>query len=487
MLSGVRGYVHRPWANTFSSYPELYLQPDSIEQVQQIVREAAKKGVNIVVTGATHSPSLITWTSGWLINLDKCNRVLKIEESQFYSDVTVEAGLRLRDLNELLAAKKLSLQNLGSISEQSVAGAISTGTHGSSSSHGLVSEQIVSFDIVTDSGDIVEASESKNIDLFEAALLGLGCFGIIVRATIRCVPAFNLRSRAYVLDFDKLLSPQTWNKIFLESEYHRIWWYPYSNKCYVWQADKTDETAEPPLYSFYGTSLGRFFYELLLWVSVRLRPSLTPWVERWLFNRQFDPKTVTKHVGRSDQEINMDCLFKQFVNEWSLPLSDGPKALIEMRDEIYNKSWYVHAPIELRASNTTLPDSIQRKCVLKDAVSAKRGPVYGNTTRPLMDPSPELPYAPLQKISNDQLTLNINATMYRPFKCDPPVGQWYDFFEGVCESYGGKPHWAKIFTANPWTLPENAAKVQRWKAARKQWAPSMLFGGQRWLESKGLN
>lgn len=487
MLGGVRGHIHRPWANTFSSYPELYLRPDSVEQVQQIVREGAKKGVNIVVTGATHSPSIITWTSGWLLNLDNCNRVLKIEDSQYYSDVTVEAGLRLKDLNERLATRKLSLQNLGSISEQSVAGVISTGTHGSSGCHGLISEQIVSFELVTDNGETVEASESKNVDLFQAALLGLGCFGIIVRATIRCIPAFNLRSRAYVLDFDELLSPQKWDTIFHESEFHRIWWYPYSNKCYVWQADKTDEPADPPLYSFYGTSLGRFFYELLLWVSVRFKPSLTPWVERWLFSRQFDSEKITEHVGRGDKEINMDCLFKQFVNEWSLPLVNGPQALIEMRNEILKASWYVHAPIELRASNTTLPDSNQKEDVISDAAAINRGPLYGNTTRPLLDPSPELPYAPLAKISNDQLTLNINATMFRPFKCDPPVKEWYDFFENVCGSNRGKPHWAKIFTRNPWDLPENSAKVQKWKEARKQWAPLMLFGGQRWLESKGLS
>ncbi|KNC28809.1 hypothetical protein FF38_02484 [Lucilia cuprina] len=114
------------------------------------------------------------------------------------------------------------------------------------------------------------------------------------------------------MDVDDLLKHENWTTVFTHSEFHRIWWYPYSNKVYVWQADRTDKPAEPPLYSFYGTKLGRLLYEALLWVAVKVSPALTPRVEAWLFNQQFDSNDVTTHVGRSDQEINMDCLFKQF-------------------------------------------------------------------------------------------------------------------------------------------------------------------------------
>ena len=56
----------------------------------------------------------------------------------------MEAGTRIFELNEYLKRNNLAIQNLGSISDQSIAGLISTGTHGSTQYHGLVSQQVVS-------------------------------------------------------------------------------------------------------------------------------------------------------------------------------------------------------------------------------------------------------------------------------------------------------------------------------------------------------
>lgn len=479
MNLGVAHHTHRTWAQTFTCHPALYFRPETVEDVQEIVREARKARVNVVVTGAAHSPSIIAMTSGWLVSLDNLNSVLAFDEHKEYTDVSAEAGLRLKDLNNQLAERNLALQNLGSISEQSIAGVISTGTHGASYTHGLICEQIVSLDVVTETGEVVTVSDDENRDLFSAVLLGLGAFGVIVRATVRCVPAFNVESRAYVLDFDDLLDSKIWSHIFLQSEYHRIWWYPYSDKVYVWHGEKTTKAAEPPLYSFYGTRLGRLLYEFLLWISVRVSPRLTPFVEKWLFSHQFKENVITTHVGRSDHEINMDCLFKQYVNEWSLPLSRGQEMLRELRQEINAKNFYVHAPIEIRASNTTLPDK-------PVSPNGNPGPIYGNVTRPLLDPSPKLVYREPGRITNEQLTMNLNATMYKPFGCIPDISAWFATFETLSAKYGGKPHWAKNFIINPWVWPENREDLAKWKALRKKWAPNHIFGGQEWLMSKAL-
>lgn len=479
-MEGVRNYVHRPWANTFKCYPELYFQPRSVEAVQEIIKYAKKKQTNLLVTGAAHSPSIIIQTSGLLMNLDKLNKVLYFTPSQSYTDVTVEAGIRLYELNDALAAQGLALQNLGSISDQSIAGVISTGTHGASCYHGLISEQIVSLDIALESGEVVTVSDTQNPELFKAVLIGLGAFGIIVRATVRAVPAFNLESRAYVVDFDKLISPETWSKVFTDAEYHRIHWYPYANKCYVWQADRTSKPEEKPLFSFYGTFLGRLLFQAFLWVAVKLKPSLTPAVEKWLFARQFDANKVTRHVGRNDHELNMDCLFKQYVTEWVIPLSNGPKALLELRDKIWEEEFYVHAPFEIRAANTTLPSTNEDEGI-------RVGPHYGNISRPYLDPTPELPYATPKKTTNQQLSLYLNATMFRPFGTDPAYETWFEYFERLCDRYGGKPHWAKNFKVNPWTLhEENKEKYALWKKQRDTYAPSRLFGGTEWFHNVGL-
>src|SRR3954447_21358572 len=56
--------------------------------------------------------------------------------------VTVEAGIRVYKLNEELWKDGLALSNLGSISDQSISGAISTTTHGSSINFGNMSTQV---------------------------------------------------------------------------------------------------------------------------------------------------------------------------------------------------------------------------------------------------------------------------------------------------------------------------------------------------------
>lgn len=485
MDTGVENYNHKTWAETFESNPALFLQPRSVEDVQEIVRWAVNYNKNVVVVGANHSPSDITMTDGWLVSIDHLCRVISYVQRKTYTDVTVEAGIRLKDLIELLHRKGLALQNLGSISEQSVAGVISTGSHGASYIHGLISEQIVGLDIVTETGHIVTVSDHENKDLFKAALIGLGSFGIIVRAKLRCIPTFNIESRAYVLDFDKLLAPQTWNSIFLASEFHRIWWYPYCDKVYVWHGDKTQKRVPEETKSLIPSSATsqafQQVHDVLLYKAIKKNPRTIPYVEKLLFKCQFNEKEVVRSIGRYDQEINRDCMGKQYVDEWSLPLNNGPDLLRALKAEIMKEKWYVHAPIEIRASNTTLPSFIHRK--RKHLIV----PLYGNITRPLLDPSPVLEYKEPEDITNDQLTLNLNAVMYKPYGSNPDYKPWFMCLESLCSKYGGKPHWAKNFISNPWLKEENLANVVEWKRQRNKWDPNHIFGSRDWLNSKGLS
>ena len=133
-------HLHHTWAKTFFSRPELYIRPQTIPEIQQLVTLARRCRRRIVTVGSGHSPSDLTCTSSWLVNLDDFNRILHVDPST--GSVTVEAGIRLSDLGTQLEKHGLTLENLGSIDSQSIAGVIATGTHGSSLRHGLVSECI---------------------------------------------------------------------------------------------------------------------------------------------------------------------------------------------------------------------------------------------------------------------------------------------------------------------------------------------------------
>ncbi|CAN3374661.1 hypothetical protein DIURU_000057 [Diutina rugosa] len=462
--------IHSTWAGTYRCRPQAYFQPRTLEEIRTLVNEARRQGKTIMTVGSGHSPSDLTMTNEWMCNLDKFNKLVSTTEVRGpksdgkgdevkFVDLKVEAGCRVYELNKLLQDLNLAIQNLGSISDQSVAGLISTGTHGSTQYHGLVSQQVVSIEIMNSAGELVECSSVKNPDIFRAALLSLGKIGIICYVTLRTCPAYTIKSKQEIIKFDTLLD--MWDSIWLDSEFIRIWWFPYTDKCVCWRASKSDEPLSAPRPSWYGTWSGRLFYESLLWLSVHVAPWLTPHVERFVFSRQYGTVETIGYgavaVQHSVDGLNMDCLFSQFVNEWSAPLIEGKEVLTKLKAAIKvaanNGDYYVHAPIEVRCSNVTytdVPFEENGKPSLNPPQSwlAKRdrlstGPIPGNNLRPYLDNSPVRPYS--DKVTNEQLTLFINATMYRPFHTNVETREWYRIFETVMADAGGKPHWAKNF------------------------------------------
>lgn len=462
--------LHKTWAGTFVCRPQAIFQPRTVEEIQELIVQAAAHGKTIMTVGLGHSPSDLTMTSEWLCNLDKFDKVLAQREhvgpgadgdEVKFVDLTVQAGIRIFQLNEYLKTHALAIQNLGSISDQSIAGLISTGTHGSSQHHGLVLQQVVALTVADGAGRLVRCSSVERPELFRAALLSLGKVGIITEVTLRTVPRYTIKSKQEIIKFSTLL--REWDTIWLDSEFIRIWWFPYSGNCVCWRASKSDEPLSPPRASWYGTTLGRFFYESLLWLSVNVAPRLTPWVEKFVFRQQYGSVETLGSgdiaVQNSVEGLNMDCLFSQFVNEWSAPLTTGVDVLRKLHAEIHAAAakgdFFVHAPIEVRCSNVTNtdvpftdadgnPSLYPPQDWLAKRTRLSAGPVPGNNFRPYLDNSPFQQHKP-GPITNDQLTLFINATMYRPFGFNVETHKWFQIFENIMSEAQGKPHWAKNF------------------------------------------
>jgi len=468
-------FIHKTWAGTFYCQPQAIFQPRNIDEIKELIKQARLHHKTIMTVGSGHSPSDLTMTKEWLCNLDKFNHVLHQEEhwgpvlegstekEVKFVDLTVEAGCRVFELNEYLKQHDLAIQNLGSISDQSIAGLISTGTHGSTPYHGLVSQQVVSITFLNSAGESITCSSIEKSNYFRAILLSLGKLGIITHVTLRTCPRYTIKSVQEIIHFDTLLSQ--WNTIWLDSEFIRIWWFPYTDKCVLWRANKSEDAISPPRESWYGSTFGRFFYQSLLWISVHLWPLLTPHVERFIFEQQYG-KVETLGQGdvavqNSVEALNMDCLFSQFVNEWSAPLVNGVDVLTQLKQVITNatasREFYVHAPIEVRCSNVTqcnepfVDDEGKASLYPSQGWLSKRsktsaGPIPGNNLRPYLDNSPRLPHKQTNSHpTNDELTVFINATMYRPFGTNVSTHQWYQVFENIMIKADGKPHWAKNF------------------------------------------
>lgn len=417
-----RAHLHHTWAKTFHARPELYIRPESLEEIQKIVTLARRCRRRVVVVGCGHSPSDLTCTSAWMVNLDKYNRVLNVDRER--KTMTVQGGIRLHELNLRAKDYGLTMPNLGSIDQQSIVGAMATATHGSSTRHGLLSQSVRSLRIVLANGSAVRCSPTQQPDLFRAALVSLGALGIIVEVEYEMVPACNieweqtLKPLSYVLD--------KWGKdLWTTREFTRVWWLPYMKRAIIWQAHKTHKPCRPPQESFYGGSIGFHTYHILLWLANYV-PRILPAIEWFVFGMQygFSYGTTTTAVEEQRTGLLMNCLYSQFVNEWAIPLHHGPEALTRLsawingdeagsRIPFSSKGLWVHAPIEVRVSDTSATEP-----------------------RPFMDNTPK-----------DGPTLYLNATLYRPYNRDPPCkDRYYEAFEWLMKELGGRPHWAKNFT-----------------------------------------
>ena len=139
------------------------------------MRAATLAGEKVKVIGGGHSFTDAAMTDGHLLSLDAMNQVLSVDGN----DVTVQAGIRLRDLNQELFTRGLALPNLGDIDRQSIAGATSTATHGTGVGLGNLATTIVGLEIIIGDGTVLRADEKHEADLLSVARVGIGALGIL--------------------------------------------------------------------------------------------------------------------------------------------------------------------------------------------------------------------------------------------------------------------------------------------------------------------
>jgi xylitol oxidase len=147
------------------------------------------------VLGSGHSFNDIADTEGVQLSLAGLNRVLALDPDR--RRVTVEGGIRYGDLAPVLHANGWALANLASLPHISVAGAVTTATHGSGSGIGNLATAVASLDLVTASGDIATLSRDTDADRFSGAVVGLGALGVVVGLTLDMEPDYLVRQDVY--------------------------------------------------------------------------------------------------------------------------------------------------------------------------------------------------------------------------------------------------------------------------------------------------
>lgn len=206
--------------------------------------------------GVGHSPSDLACTADFMLRTVKMNKVLEVSsricvislywmlkcilqvdtEKQW---VIAQGGIVLNDLNEELSRLGLALSNLGSISDQTLGGAITTATHGSGVHYGVLSTQVLELTLMLADGSVTTCSSSERSSLFNASLCGLGATGLILSVKLQVEPSFNLKEDQKTYNFDDLVD--TLDEIAHSGEHVRFWWFAQTGKIRLSICNRTAE------------------------------------------------------------------------------------------------------------------------------------------------------------------------------------------------------------------------------------------------------
>jgi FAD/FMN-containing dehydrogenase len=373
-------------------------------------------------------------TDGVLLNLDLMNKVLQVDKEKKL--VTVEAGIRLKDLNIILKQHGLALSNLGTIADQSISGAIITGTHGSSSvkngrvTHGSLSTFITSFEMIDGLGNIHIASKDKNPDLLNAGRISLGALGIITKLTIQCEDFFNIEKEEFLIPVPEALD--NLEKYFKENDFVKFWYFPFAEKIRVTTykktnkdlsvkgiVDKITEIVETPIFLnvlYLGGWIGSSMMHKLF--AIMMAPKTFKIVESY--------NAFAMSVG--------DGVPQPYAQEYMLPI----EKFIEFHQEF--RSYLSNSPIQTNIWN-------EIRFIRKDDENW------------------------LSPFQVDSVSIDIGLHNQTPERWK----QFHTGAENIFKKYGGRGHWAKTFTKSKQELEKDYPKFNDFKKMREKMDPHGIY------------
>ncbi len=333
------------WARNHSVTPREVVTPGDAAGVVDVVRRAAEGGRRVRAVGAGHSFTGAAVADDIQLSLDRLDRVESADVSTGL--VRVGGGIRLHQLNLELEARGLSMTNLGDIDAQSLAGAISTGTHGTGARLGGLATQVRSMQIVTGTGEIVECSESVEPALFAAARVGLGAFGVITEITVQCEPLFRLTAVEAPMPLEDVLS--NFDPLADGNEHFEFYWFPHTDVALTKRNNRAQPGAGAPLPKWRewldDELLTNGVFEVVQQVASRA-PSAVPGLNRTaakaLSARTFTD--VSHRVFVSPRRVR----FRE--TEWAVPREQTVELVHGIKDWIDRTGARISFPIEVRVA-----------------------------------------------------------------------------------------------------------------------------------------
>jgi FAD-linked oxidoreductase len=416
----------RNWGRNQSCTPAAIEEPRSELEVAEAVERARAAGQTVKVVGTGHSFTDIACTDGRMLSIDALDRVLGVDEEA--CTVTVEAGITINRLNSELAERGLALANLGDIDRQTLAGATSTGTHGTGRTFGGLATFITGMELVTADGELLACSPDEEPEVFHSARVGLGALGVVTKLTLQCVPAFNLHHVERPKRLPDLLAEL--DAAVDANEHFEFYWLPHTDTCSMIANNRTDEPAQPK--SAYKTWRAEIFYPNYVFGAFVAAGRLAPSKVTRIADIVAGTVGATDFVNRSDLVLVSTRMLRFAEMEYSIPRAHAVEAVLAVRDMIDDGGHRVSFPIEVRfvaGDDIPLSMAFGRECCFV-AVLMKKGVAY------------------------------------------------VDFFgavEQIMNRFEGRPHWGKVHFQTAATLEPRYPEWDRFRSVRARLDPEGRF------------
>ncbi|MFZ9660779.1 MAG: D-arabinono-1,4-lactone oxidase [Chitinophagaceae bacterium] len=214
------------WAGNIEFSTDKIFKPNSVSDIQKTLKEVK----HIKAQGTTHCFNRIADSKENLMAMKQMNQVVSLDKEK--GTVTVQAGIKYGELAPYLQENGMALHNLASLPHISVAGSVSTGTHGSGVNNGNLASVVEGIEFIDASGNVIQLSREKDSGIFPGIIVALGALGIITKVTLKVQPSFEVKQFVY----EKLPNEQ------LFQHFEEIMSAAYSVSLFTdWQNDSVNE------------------------------------------------------------------------------------------------------------------------------------------------------------------------------------------------------------------------------------------------------
>lgn len=227
------------WSGSQQHQAARFELPANEAEIVNLLAKARDEDRCVRAVGTSHS-FVPFWTDDFIVSLDNMKGLVDYDAETLQA--TFRAGTKLHELGEPLWELGMSMQNMGDIDRQSIAGAVSTGTHGTGRSMQNIPSQLTRLRVARADGAVVDIDKEADDELFRAAQVSLGTFGIIVEATLQLMPRYYLHERNWTASVDECAAER--EALIAGNRHFEFFWDPHSDTCAMKTLNFTDRQEE---------------------------------------------------------------------------------------------------------------------------------------------------------------------------------------------------------------------------------------------------